>query len=86
MLICKWDKLPEEMKIQAVYPYWQKLRRRNFSLFWKRVFDIAMSLFMLIILSPLFLVLAIVIKLDSKGPVFYRQERVTQYGKRFQYP
>ena len=38
---------------------------------------------MLIVLSPLFLVLAIAIKIDSKGPVFYRQERVTQYGKRF---
>ncbi len=83
MLICKWEKIPEEMKTDAVYPYWQKLRKKNFSLFWKRVFDIVVSLLMLIILSPMFLILAIAIKVDSKGPVFYRQERVTQYGKKF---
>ena len=45
--------------------------------------DVLLSLLLLILLSPLFLILAIAIKIDSKGPVFYRQERVTQYGKRF---
>lgn len=83
MLICKWKKIPEDMQNDAVYQYWLMLRKKNFSLFWKRVFDIVVSLIMLIILSPLFLILAIAIKCDSKGPVFYRQERVTQYGKRF---
>lgn len=71
------------MKNDAVYQYYLMLRKKNFSLFWKRVFDIIVSLLMLIILSPLFLILAIAIKADSKGPVFYRQERVTQYGKKF---
>lgn len=71
------------MKNDAVREYWTILRKRNFSLFWKRVFDIIVSLIMLIILSLLFLILAIAIKIDSKGPVFYRQERVTQYGKKF---
>ena len=71
------------MKNDAVYPYWRKLRKKNFSLFWKRVFDIVVSLLMLILLSLAFLILAIAIKFDSKGPVFYRQERVTQYGKHF---
>ena len=42
----------------------------------KRIFDIVASGLGLIVLSPLFLVLAIWIKLDSKGPVFYRQVRV----------
>lgn len=83
MLICKWEKLPEDMRNDAVYPYWQKLRKKNFSLFWKRVFDIVVSFLMLLLLSPVFLILAIAIKIDSKGPVFYRQERVTQYGKKF---
>lgn len=83
MLICKWEKLPEEMKNDAVYPYWQKLRKKNFSLFWKRVFDVIVSFLMLLFLSPIFLILAISIKIDSKGPVFYRQERITQYGKKF---
>ena len=49
----------------------------------KRGFDILVSLVGLIILSPIFLILAIAIKIDSKGPVFYRQERVTQFNKKF---
>lgn len=83
MLICKWRNLPDEIKNDAVFKYWLKLRKKNFALFWKRVFDVAVSFIMLVLLSPLFLILAIAIKLDSKGPVFYRQERVTQYGKIF---
>lgn len=83
MLICKWEKLPPEMQTEEVKKYYDILRKKNFSLFWKRIFDIFVSVLMLVVLSPLFLVLAIAIKIDSKGPVFYRQERVTQYGKRF---
>lgn len=83
MLICKWEKLPEELQKEEVRPYWEKLRKRNWNLFWKRVFDIVVSFIMLVILSPLFIILAIGIKIDSKGPVFYRQVRYTQYGKEF---
>lgn len=83
MLICRWEKLPAEMQTDEVRKYYDILRKKNFSLFWKRVFDIFVSALMLVVLSPLFLVLAIAIKIDSKGPVFYRQERVTQYGKHF---
>lgn len=83
MLICRWEKLPREMQTDEVRKYYDILRKKNFSLFWKRVFDVFVSALMLVILSPLFLVLAIAIKIDSKGPVFYRQERVTQYGKHF---
>lgn len=83
MLIKKWEKLPEEMRCDAVFGYYKKLRKKNFSLFWKRVFDIFCALLMLIILSPVFLVLAIAIKIDSRGPVFFRQQRVTQYGRIF---
>ncbi len=49
----------------------------------KRIFDIVVSAIMLVVLSPVFIILAIAIKIDSPGPVFYRQERVTTYGKRF---
>jgi lipopolysaccharide/colanic/teichoic acid biosynthesis glycosyltransferase len=49
----------------------------------KRLFDIAVSLTGLIILSPLFLVIAVIIKLDSKGPVFYQAERIGRYSKPF---
>lgn len=83
MLVKKWNKLPAEMQNEAVRPYYEKLRKKNFSLFWKRVFDFVLSSIMLIIFCPLFLILAIAIKIDSRGPVFYRQERVTQYGKKF---
>lgn len=83
MLIKKWEKLPADMQVEAVRPYYERLRKKNFSLFWKRVFDFVTSTLMLIVLSPLFLVLALAIKIDSRGPVFFRQVRVTQYGKKF---
>lgn len=83
MLIKKWQKLPKEMQVEEIRPYWEKLRNRNWNLFWKRVFDIVVSFILLIILAPLLLILSISIKLDSRGPVFYRQVRITQYGKEF---
>lgn len=83
MLICKWDELPEDMQTDAVRPYYNALRRKNLSLLCKRIFDITVSVIMLILLSPLFVVLAVLIKADSRGPVFFRQARITQYGKVF---
>ena len=83
MMLKSWDKLPEELRTEEVRPYYDCLRKKQVSLFFKRVFDIVVSALMLIVLSPAFLVLAIAIKADSPGPVFYRQERVTQYGKHF---
>lgn len=83
MMLKKWESLPEEMKIPEIRPYYDALKKKGFSLFLKRVFDVVVSLLMLLLLSPVFLVLAIAIKIDSKGPVFYRQTRVTQYGKTF---
>ena len=56
---------------------------KKFSLAMKRLFDIVVSAIMLVVLSPVFLLLTIAIKIDSPGPVFYRQERVTTYGKHF---
>jgi lipopolysaccharide/colanic/teichoic acid biosynthesis glycosyltransferase len=83
MLVKKWEKLPQNLQCDAVRPYYEKLRKKNFSLFFKRVFDIFVSSIMLILLSLVFLILALAIKIDSRGPVFFRQERVTQYGKTF---
>ena len=82
-MLCKWEKLPDEMRTEAVRPYYDALKKRQVSLFFKRGFDIVISACMLLVLLPVFLVLAIAIKLDSPGPVFYRQVRVTQYGKHF---
>lgn len=83
MLIKKWSKLPDGLKNDAVFEYYKILRRKNFSFFWKRVFDITVSSVMIVLLSLLFVILAVIIKADSKGPVLFRQRRVTQYGKVF---
>ncbi len=79
----KWEDLPQSLQTDAVRPYYDALKKKRVSLALKRVFDIVVSALMLLIISPLFLILAIAIKLESPGPVFYRQTRVTQYGKEF---
>ena len=71
------------MKTPQVRKYYNILQKKRFSLAVKRAFDIVASSVMLILLSPVFLVLAVAIKKDSEGPVFFRQERVTQYKKHF---
>ena len=83
MILKKWEQLPESLQKDEIKPYYDILKKKRLSLFFKRLFDIVVSALMLIILSPVFLILAIAIKLDSKGPVFYRQKRITQYGKEF---
>ena len=83
MMLRKWEKLPSEMQTEEVRKYYDLLKKKRVSLFFKRAFDIVVSALMLIVLSPVFLILAIAIKIDSRGPVFYRQVRVTQYNKRF---
>ena len=83
MILKKWEELPEQLRTDAVRPYYDLLARRRGSLLLKRCFDVVVSSLMLVALSPLFLLLAIAIKCDSPGPVFYRQVRVTQYGREF---
>lgn len=83
MLLKKWDKLPPEMQTDEVRKYYDILKNKKVSLFFKRLFDVVASSIMLVVLSPLFLILAIAIKIDSRGPVFYRQVRLTQYNRQF---
>lgn len=83
MILKKWDELPQFLKTQEVRKYYNIISGKRTSLIIKRVFDVIVSFIMLIVLSPVMLVLAIMIKADSKGPVFFRQERVTQYGRIF---
>lgn len=83
MRLRKWENLPPEMQTEEVRKYYDILKKKRVSLFFKRLFDICISLVLLIVLSPIFLVLSIAIKTDSKGPVFYRQTRVTQYNREF---
>ena len=83
MKIVEWEKLPPKMQTEEVKKYYEILKKKKVSLFFKRVVDVCVAVISLIFLSPLYLVLTIAIKIDSPGPIFYRQERVTQYGKRF---
>ena len=83
MIMKKWDELPEEIKNDKTKKYYDIISKKKCSLIVKRIFDISVSLILLILLSPIFLILAIAIKIDSKGPIFYRQERITQYGNIF---
>ncbi|CAM4101214.1 sugar transferase [Veillonella atypica] len=71
------------MRCEAIRPYYDILASKRRDLMIKSVFDRLMAAILLIVLSPIFLLLAVWIKLDSEGPVFFRQERVTQYGKSF---
>lgn len=82
-MLRKWEELPDFMKTEAVRPYYDILSKKKKALIVKRVFDIVMAAFLIILLSPVMFVIAIAVKLDSKGEVFFRQERVTQYGKIF---
>ncbi|MFM0599398.1 sugar transferase [Streptococcus suis] len=63
--------------------YFDKIETRKFELFLKYTTDKLLALILLVLLSPVIIALSIWIKLDSKGPVFYRQERVTRYGRIF---
>ena len=79
----KWDALPEFMRTPEVRPYWEILNKKRIQLLLKRIFDLAVSVILLVILAIPMAVIAILIKKDSEGPIFFRQERVTTYGKHF---
>lgn len=79
----KWEDLPEFMKIPEVRPYWEILNKKRGQLVAKRCFDFVISLVLLVILAIPMLIIGIWIKRDSEGSVFYRQERVTTYGRHF---
>ena len=79
----RWEDLPENMRHEAVRPYWEKLNKRRGQLILKRGFDLVLACLLLIILFIPMVLISIAIKLDSSGPIFYRQERVTTYGKHF---
>ena len=82
-MLKKWDDLPDFMRVDEVRPYWEILDKKRGQLILKRVFDLVGSIILLIVLAIPMGVIAVLIKRDSKGPVFYRQERVTTYGHRF---
>lgn len=82
-MLKKWTDLPENMQAPEVRPYWEALNQKRVQLAFKRCFDIIAAFILLAILLIPMLILAVWIKMDSSGPVFYRQERVTTNGKHF---
>lgn len=83
IVLKKWEDLPEFMRTEEVKPYWEVLNRKKATLVLKRMFDLIVSSVLLAVLAIPMLAIAFWIKLDSPGPVFYRQERVTIYGRHF---
>lgn len=82
-ILPKWEELPDDLRTDAVKPYYDALSRHKAGLFFKRLLDVFASLDLIILLGIPMIIIAIMIKCDSKGPVFFRQERVTTYGARF---
>ena len=82
-ILPKWEELPLDMRSDSVRPYYDALNKHKTGLFFKRMLDIFASLILIVLLGIPMIVIAIMIKCDSKGPVFFRQERVTSYGARF---
>lgn len=82
-MLKEWSKLPEYMQSPEVREYYEILQKQKVGLALKRLFDIAAALCILVLTFIPMAVIAVLIKLDTPGPVFYRQERVTTYGKKF---
>lgn len=82
-MLKNWEELPEFIRKDEVKPYYEILKKKRISLILKRAVDLIGGLILFILLAIPMGIIAICIKLDSEGPVFYRQERITTYGKRF---
>ena len=85
-MLKEWDELPDFMRTDEVRPYYDGLKKKKLSLALKRAMDMIGGILLLIVLAIPMAFIALWIKLDSEGPVFYRQERVTTYGKHFRIP
>lgn len=83
MRLRKWEDMPAFMQCEEVREYYDILSKKKAALSLKRAFDFVLAMAMLIILTIPMLIVAAMIKADSPGPVFYRQERITSYGKKF---
>ena len=83
MKLKRWEDLPEYMQVPEVRPYYDLLKKKQFSLLNKQIFDFVTAGILLVLLAVPMTAIAVWIKTDSPGPVMYRQERVTTYGKHF---
>lgn len=83
MILRRWEDLPVSMKNDSVSRYYQILSNKKLSLLAKRMFDIVFSVLLFILLFPVFIIISILIKVDSRGPIMFRQVRITQYDRKF---
>ena len=83
LMIKSWNKLPDYMQTTEVRPYWEALQKKRGQILIKRILDYVLALFLVVLLAVPMAIIAVFIKCDSRGPVLFRQERVTTYGKRF---
>ena len=83
-MIKDWDDLPDSLKTDYVYKYYKILEKKKIQLVMKRLFDVVIAIILLIVLAPVFIVISVLIIIDSKWPVLFKQTRVTQYGKKFE--
>lgn len=83
MVLRQWEQIPENLKNESTKYYYDVLSKKKFDLFLKRVFDVIAAVLLIILLLPVFLIVAVIVKVTSKGPVLYKQERITTYGKKF---
>lgn len=81
--MCSWEQLPKYMRTKETKEFYDLLCKKRGQLAVKRVFDVVVASLLLALLSPFLLALSVWIKADSKGPVFFRQVRITQYGRKF---
>ncbi len=82
-MLRKWEDLPEFMKCEEVRKYYDILKRKKVQLRIKRTCDVLMAGVLLVLLAFPMVLIAAAIKADSPGPVFFRQERITVYGRKF---
>ena len=83
MRMPEFSKLPKELQCDEVKHYYDILKTKTSALVLKRAFDVIIAIFMIIILLFPMAVIAVLIKCTSKGPVIYKQVRVTTFGKKF---
>ncbi len=84
MRLKEWSKLPDKMRTKEVRKYYNILIKHSGWFKFKRIMDIFVASVMLIVLALPMAVIAVFIKADSKGPVLFKQKRVTQYGRIFE--
>ena len=83
MTLRNWDDLPRFMQCEEVREYYDILAKKKLSLKLKRAFDVVAGVCVLIVTAIPMLIIAIKVAIESPGGVFYRQERITTYGKKF---